>query len=88
MQHSNTPATMTNDQSPDTTVVTAPAFFEFPMTYEVTGEICPPAWGRRENAKKRIACKNKLDLLAKKARAEMKRVAKTGPDACTDEQSN
>jgi len=63
---------------------TAP--FEF--SHEITGEFAPQPGDDAKTAKKRVACKNKLDLLAKKARAEMRRVSKAGPDACTDEQSN
>ena len=65
---------------------TAPAAFVF--THEATGEFSPQPGDSDKMAKKRLASKNKLDLLAKKARAEMRRVGKDGPDACTDEQSN
>ena len=57
----------------------------FTFTHEVSGEFSSQPGDSDKVAKKRLASKNKLDLLAKKARAEMKRVAKAGPDACTDE---
>ena len=66
----------------------APAAEAFVFSHEVTGEFAPQLGDDARTAKKRLASLNKLNLMAKQARAEMKRVAKAGPDACTDEQSN